>query len=102
MSHHDGLANRCLQPLGHISGHGNPYSFSPSGSNRGSESAESGESNVEFRGPESGPTPGSAYAVEWVAIPSRVTGQDPPAGAESGAKPGAAVVLEVVTAGAAA
>lgn len=97
MSDHHGLANRCLQPLGHISERGNHYSFGASGSNRGSESAESSESKGERRGPERGPTPASRYAVEWAAIPSRATGQSVPTGADGGAKPGATVVPEVVT-----
>ena len=87
MSDHHGLANRCLQPLGHISERGNHYSFGASGSNRGSESAESSESKGERRGPERGPTPASRYAVEWAAIPSRATGQSVPTGADGGAKP---------------
>ena len=59
-----GLANRRLQPLGHLSKRCNAYASSVLPSNPTGESGESGESKGVCRGPKSGPTPRAIYAVE--------------------------------------
>jgi len=97
MSLHIGLLNRRLQPLGHLSERCNPYAFGVSGSNQGSESAESAESRHERGGPKSGPTPAPGHALERTGEGVRGGVPLALAGDRDGAKSGAMVVPEVVT-----
>jgi hypothetical protein len=92
-----GLANRRLQPLGHLSERCNPYAFGISGSNRGSESAESAESKHQRGGPKSGPTPTADHVVERPAEAVCAGAPGAAAVTRDSTKSGTAVVPEVVT-----
>ena len=97
MSTNIGLANRRLQPLGHLSDGGNTYAFGTSASNAGSESAESAESRHQRGGPESGPTRVPAHVIERPSDTPWPTPPPPPAVTRDDAKSGAGVVPKGVT-----